>query len=125
MATKSKMHIESNFLKAAAAGREATAFAVEQAVKEGKRKAAERIDSAAGRRGYNLSGSAVKSEWHGLDGGIGVEEFWWRFFEYGTLHMAAMPFLRPGHRAMRKSFIEWMGVDFEGWISRRAKVRRV
>ena len=117
-----KLKVESHFLKAAHAGTEATAFAVKEAVKEGQRTARERIDSADLRRGYRVSSSLLKSEWHGLDGRIFFDEFYGHFFEYGTTYIPAMPFVRPGHRAMRKSFIEWMGADFEGWVSARAKV---
>ena len=117
-----KLVVRSNFLKAATAGNEAVAFAVEQAVKEGQRTARSRIDSADQRRGYRIDSSLVDSEFELLDGKIFFDPFWGKFFEYGTKHIAAMPFIRPGHRAMRKSFIEWMGADFEGWVSARAKV---
>ena len=60
-------------------------------------------------RDYNLDPGAVKSRVDMLDGGIGVDEFYWRWFEYGTVKLQAMPFIRPGYRAMRKTFwLRWV-----------------
>jgi HK97 gp10 family phage protein len=122
MATKNKTKLISNFPEVKRAAREVTEFAVRQAVSEGQDKAKERIDSLGGKRGYNLDSSKVNKQVLMENGKIWLDEFYWRWFEYGTVHIAAMPFLRPAHRAMRKTFMDTMKDDFEGWVKRRARV---
>ena len=56
------------------------------------------------------------------EGKIRYEHWYGHFFEYGTTHIKAMPFIRPGHRKMRKVFLADMGVNFEKWVRRRAGV---
>jgi len=121
---KPKMKLVSNFKAAEKAGHEAVAMAIHHAVDEGQETAAKRLDMQAGKRGYDLQGSDVEKEAWAKDGAIWVSPWWYRFFEYGTVHIQAMPFIRPGHRRMRKVFIAAMGVDFGKWVSRRAKLRR-
>lgn len=44
-----------------------------------------------------------------LSGGIGIntrETFYWRFLEFGTVHMSARPFIRPAAEAEQNAYIE-------------------
>jgi hypothetical protein len=121
---KPKMKLVSNFRAAEKAGHEAVALAIHHAVDEGQETAAKRLDMQAGKRGYDLQGSDVEKEAWAKDGKISYAPFYGKWFEYGTVHIQAMPFIRPGHRRMRKVFIAAMGADFEKWISRRAGMRQ-
>lgn len=47
-----------------------------------------------------------------------------RFFEYGTVRIPAMPFMRPAARKANKTFVVHLGSQLEGKIRRRASVRR-
>jgi hypothetical protein len=102
---KTVVRVKANFKKAAKAGDEIVAKAVAEAIKEGEKTAKNRIELNSAGRGYNLDSSLVQSEvstavgsfsgFMNTSGRIWVEDFWWRFFEYGTLYIPAMPFLRP------------------------------
>jgi hypothetical protein len=121
---KAKIKLESNFRTVVKASNESIALGVREAVDEGQETAATRLDTQAGRRGYDLQGSDVDKQSGLKDGKISYPHFYGRWFEYGTVRIAAMPFIRPGHRKMRKVFIAHMGTDFEKWINRRAGIRR-
>jgi len=118
------MTLVSNFRAAENAAHEVVSASVRTAVLAGRERAAERLDMQASRRDYNLSGADVGSEAHADDGKIFYEPFYGRFFEYGTVHIEAMPFMRPGSRAMRKTFKLMMGANFERWIALKAGMRR-
>ena len=125
MAKKNKVTIRNNFRLAEKAGHEALAFAITHAIDEGQDTAASRLDQQAGRRDYDLRGSDVEKQvWGDKGGKISYPHWYGRFFEYGTVHIPAMSFIRPGSRKMRKVFIADMGATFEKWISRRAGMRR-
>lgn len=53
----------------------------------------------------------------------GDDPWFLRFFEFGTVHIGAMPFVRPGARKANKAYIAAWGKDWEGWVRRRARVR--
>jgi hypothetical protein len=121
-AAKPRIKMRSNFKAAAAAGELAVRHAIEEATAAGDAKTKERIDLEADRRGYALSSTSVKNSVSGKEGVIWLDEWWWRYFEYGTVYIEAMPSLRPGHRHARKVLKEKLGADFEGFIKQRAAV---
>jgi hypothetical protein len=47
-----------------------------------------------------------------------------RLFEYGTVFIKAMPFIRPAARKANKAFVATMDGKLEGKIRRKAAVRR-
>jgi hypothetical protein len=55
--------------------------------------------------------------------GAGGDEWWWRFFEFGTVYIPAMPSLRPGYLKARRVLLQELDTDFEGWISKRAGIK--
>jgi len=120
---KSKFKLVSNFPEAKRAAREITQLAVAQAVLDGENTANDRLAKADVEQGYDLPVDVQKEVGH-MDGKITYDHWWGRFFEYGTVYIPATSFMRPGHRRMRKTFTAIMGTQFEGWIRKRAGVRR-
>jgi HK97 gp10 family phage protein len=131
---QSRIRIVNRFPAAREAAYETVQFARELALREGKDVANAKIASGAARRSYEDLGDSlhVEEEKIGFQSGKiyvtahseqwGDDPFWARFFEYGTTFISAMPFMRPGSRAMRKTFIGVMGKDFEGFIRRRSRL---
>lgn len=55
----------------------------------------------------------------------GDDPWFLRFFEFGTVHIGAMPFIRPAARKANKAFVAAMGSQLEGRIRRRTgRIRR-
>ena len=54
----------------------------------------------------------------------GDDPFFLRFFEYGTVYIPAMPFLRPAARKANKQFVNTLGDQLEGRIRRKVRTRR-
>ena len=106
--------LRSRFKEAGRHARKQTERAVEKAVEAGEREANIRIEKANAQRGWNIS-TDVESEASGMSGKIEFPHFWGRFFEYGSVKHDAMPFMRPGHRKMRKVFKQEMGELFSGF----------
>ncbi len=98
-----------------------------KAIREGteamEAEAAKRISRAADVRGYELTTADLETEVSDDEGTLRHAKFWWRFFEYGSVYIAPIPALSPGHRKGRKVVREVLGDDFEKWIRRRARVR--
>jgi HK97 gp10 family phage protein len=111
----SKVIIRSRFKEAGEHARKQTHEAVSKALEAGEREANIRLERANSARGYNLPANVQKSPLGYHSGKIEYPEFYGRFFEYGTVYIDAMPFMRPGHRKMRKVFKEQMGGLFKGW----------
>ncbi len=120
---KNRMTLRSNFPEAKRAAHEITQLAVAQAVLDGQNAANDRLERADVQYGYDLPVDVKKEVGH-LDGKITYDHWWGKFFEYGTVYIPPTSFMRPGHRRMRKTFAAVMGTQFEGWIKRRAGVRR-
>lgn len=91
-----------------------TSDAVDHAIDDGEKAANIAIERANSQRGYNLP-ATVEQERRSKEGLIRYTEFYGRFFEYGTVYIDAMPFIRPGHRKMRKTFKSDMGHLFRGF----------
>jgi hypothetical protein len=51
----------------------------------------------------------------------GDDPWFLRLFEYGTVYIQAMPFIRPGARKGNKAFLAIMGTQLEGKIKRRTR----
>ncbi len=129
MAARNRTKIEANFRPAKEAGHEVVMAAIKVAIEAGHQVSQKKLDSQAGRRGYNLDGGLVLKEAGGKTGNlwagaIYTEEWWARFFEYGTVHIEAMPFIRPGYRKGRKVLLAELEGNFEKWVRKRARVRR-
>ena len=127
MASKNRVKVESNFLAVKEAGWECAARARDLALAAGKETAIRKVQQLNDQRGYNLPEDQIDSEKIGFQSGrvyIGSdEEFWWRFFEYGTVYWPAFPMIRPASRVMRKVFVGELGGHLDGFIRRRASVR--
>jgi len=70
-----------------------------------------------GHQSARISAATHSSKW-------GTDPFFLRYFEYGTVFIPAMPFMRPAARAANKVFVSHLGTHLEGKIRRRASVRR-
>jgi HK97 gp10 family phage protein len=124
VAAKKKLKVTSNFKACKGASDEAISELVRKATDAMEETTKDRIAKTAGRRGYNLSPDQVRKDVTDDEGTIRLEEFYWRFFEYGTTRIAAMPSLRPGHRAGRKIVKNDAGEIFEKWMRRKAAIKR-
>jgi HK97 gp10 family phage protein len=119
-----RVKLESRFPAAKAAAHDAVRHARDLALNAGEGEAEKRLERIDDDRGYELP-IDVKQENIGFQSGkIYYEPWYGRFFEYGTVRIPAAPFMRPAHRKMRKTFIEEMDDNFEGWVRRKARVRR-
>lgn len=76
----------------------ATTFATESRMKATVRVKTGRLKRAIHRRSRGLSGSVL----------IAPDAFYWRFLEYGTVNMAASPFIRPSVEAEGPIYIQRM-----------------
>lgn len=98
-----------------------------KAIKEGTEamdaEASKRISRAADVRGYELDVADLETDVSDDEGVLRHTKFYWRWFEFGTVYIAPVPALGPGHRKGRKKVKEVLGDDFEKWIRRRARVR--
>jgi hypothetical protein len=117
---RQRLVLKSNFKLAAKAGREVMADAIETATKEMHEEAGNRLDKAAGAKGYNLYSTDIDFETSDEDGEITYRKFYGRFFEYGTPNIQAISFMRPAHRKGRKRFLDEIGDNLEKKIRRRA-----
>jgi hypothetical protein len=105
--------------------RDAIRTASTLALNVGEGEAEKRLERIDDTRGYELPidvGQDRDSD--GLGGKIFYEPFYGRWFEYGTARIPAASFMRPAHRKMRKTFLATMPETFEGFVKRRARVRR-
>jgi hypothetical protein len=106
------MKIESRFPAAREAAYETVVAAREVALNIGEEIAHRKVEALNDSRGYNLPEDEIGQEHIGHQSGKiyigGQDEFYWRFFEYGTLNIPAYPMIRPASRAMRKAFLAAM-----------------
>jgi len=117
------MRLESKFPQVKDSMKDAVDVAVRLALNVGEGEAEKRLERVDDTRGYNLpiDIGQEKDMRHGSR--IFYEPWYGRFFEYGTVHIQASPFMRPAHRKMRKTFLAAMPDTFEGFVKRRARVR--
>lgn len=125
MPAKNKVKIVSNFPAVKKAGWETVQHARGLALAAGEEIAIRKVQALNDQRGYNLPEDNIGKELVGFQSGKvyigGAQEFWWRFFEYGTVYLPAFPMIRPASRTMRKIFLAEMGGKLEKFISRRAR----
>lgn len=121
---KQKSTLRSSFPAAKRAKTQFVATAVDAALKAGEETANQKIERTDAARDYNLPADVDHERIGFQSGKIVYDHFYGRWFEYGTPHIQPMPFMRPAHRKMRKVFIGLMGTEFEGWVKRKAQVRR-
>jgi HK97 gp10 family phage protein len=119
----SKTVLISRFPAAKKAAHELVVVARDAALLEGENTANDKLEATDVGRGYDLPVDVSKETIGWQSGKIVYDHFWGKFFEYGTVYIAAAPFMRPAHRKMRKTFITIMGTKFEGWLRARAGVR--
>jgi HK97 gp10 family phage protein len=124
LAAKNRVVLRSNFPAVKRAKTEFVRHAVDAALIVGENTANQRIERNDARKDYNLPADVDKERIGFQSGKISYDHWWGRFFEYGTVYIPAVPFMRPAHRAMRQTFIGLMGSEFDGWVKRRAGVRR-
>lgn len=130
---KNRVVIRSNFPAVKRAGWEAVQEARELWKATGKETAEKKATDQAATRGYALQ-VGVDAENIGFQSARitptthssrwGDDPWFLRFFEYGTVFIPAMPFMRPAARKANKVFVAHLGAHLEGKISRRAGVRR-
>jgi HK97 gp10 family phage protein len=121
---RNRTTIASNFSAVKKAAYEVVQKARDSALLDGENTANDRLEKMDVGRGYDLPVDVKKENIGHQSGKIVYDHFYGRWFEYGTTFIPAMPFMRPGHRKMRKTFLDVMGDDFEGFVKRRASVRR-
>jgi HK97 gp10 family phage protein len=118
-----KVKIVSNFPAVKKAAYETVQHSRELALAAGKETAIRKVEQLNEQRGYNLPEDEIDKENIGFQSGRvfigGGDEFWWRFFEYGTAYIPAFPMIRPASRVMRKIFL----AEMEGTLDRFIKAR--
>lgn len=119
---KPKMRMESRFPAVKKAAHDVVRHARDEALIEGQEETRRRISKGAAARGYDLDPFVVEKEDIGFQSGrifVDSENWYYRFFEFGTVFIAPIPFMRPAHRKMRKVFRQEMGDNFEKFVRRR------
>lgn len=131
---KNRVIIRSEFPAVKKAAYEAVQEAREVWLETGQETAEAKAADQAGSRGYALQVGIAKehigfqsarivavthtSKW-------GDDPWFLRFFEYGTVNIPAMPFMRPAARKANKAFVAVLGTALEGKIRMRARARRI
>ena len=123
MPAKTRLKIESRFPAVKEAAYEAVVHARDAALDEGEAEAEKRLERIDDTKGYELPINIEQRTIGHQSGLIEYNEWYGRFFEYGTVFINASPFMRPAHRKMRKRFIAELDDNFEGWVRRKARVR--
>jgi HK97 gp10 family phage protein len=128
MAPKKLSSIQHQFPAVKEAAWETVQAAREEWRKVGKEVAEEKVQNQAATRGYALQ-AGIDTENIGHQSARffavthsskwGNDPWFLRFFEYGTVHIQAMPFMRPAARKANKKFVEVMGDQLEGKIRRK------
>ncbi len=116
-----EMHSEIKEAKAYA--RDQLEDAIRKAVDAGEEEAHKRLRRHPGTDPEHID-AEIFSESGGLDGKV-VSPVWYsRFVEYGTVRTAAIPFMRPANRRMRRVFRQEVGEDlFKGLKSSKVRTR--
>lgn len=120
--------IRSNFKAVKGAAKEAIDDATREALVTGQEEHQRRIENTNSQRGYDLDPFvARRKEFGGGEGGmifVHSDNWYYKFFEYGTTYIPASPAMRPAARKMGKAFRDGMGDKLEPTIRRKAQVRR-
>lgn len=130
---RKQMTIQSSFPAVKKAAWETVQIARERWLDVAEDTAQSRVEDQAATRGYELQ-VGIEGERIGFQSARifaathssrwGNDPWFLRFFEYGAVHIAAMPFMRPAARKANREFVSVMGADLEGRIRRRTGRRR-
>ncbi len=133
MAPKARMTIESSFPAVKKAGWETVQQARDRWLDVAEDTAEAKANDQAATRGYELQ-VGIEGERVGYQSARifaathtsrwGDDPWLLRFFEYGTVHIPAMPFMRPAARKANKEFVAVMGDKLEGNIRKRTRRAR-
>ena len=127
------MTVEYKFEAAKKAGWETVTEAREAWLETGQSTAQQKVDSQAASRGYALQVGIEKERVGHQSARIftvahserwGDDPFYLRWFEYGSIQIPAMPFIRPAARKANKVFVGLMGSQLEGKIRRKSFTRK-
>jgi HK97 gp10 family phage protein len=131
MAKKNRIVLRSEFPAVKEAAWETVQKAREEWLDVAARTAEEKAQSGAATHGYGGLQIGIEKEKIGHQSARiwpvthstkwGDDPWFLRFFEYGAVHITAMPFMRPAERKAKKAFLEVMGDDLEGTIRRRTR----
>lgn len=121
---RNKTKLVSRFPAVKEAAHDAVRHARDLALNAGELEAERRLEKIDDSRGYELPIDIEQQNLGHQSGKIVYDQWYGRFFEYGTVNIPASPFMRPANRKMRKVFKDEMAENFEGYVSRRAKVAR-
>lgn len=127
------MRIESSFPAVKEAGWETVQRAREKWLDVAKDTAQAKVEDQAATRGYDLQ-VGIEGERLGFQSARifaathsskwGDDPWFLRFFEYGAVHIPAMPFMRPAARKANRAFVDEMGDALEGRIRKRTRRAR-
>lgn len=117
---RNRVKLESRFPAVREAAHDAVRHARDHALNEGEHEAEKRLERVDDRRGYDLPINIEQEKTGFQSGKIFYDEWYGRFFEYGTVRIPAAPFMRPAHRKMRKVFLADLEGELDGFIRRRA-----
>ena len=124
---KNRIHVESRFPAVKRAAYETVQLARMLALDAGEEVAHRKVEKLNDERGYNLPEDNIGQEKVGFQSGRvyigGDDEFYWRFFEYGTVHITAFPMIRPAGKAMNTVYQATIIGNLGKEIERRAKVK--
>jgi hypothetical protein len=138
VASGTRVKIENNFPKVKQASTKTVVAARDLALKIGEKTARAKLNDLNSSRDYHLPDSVgvEKTSLASMKAPSGPggsssgtlflgqpDEFWWRFFEYGTVHITAFPMIRPAGRAMNIAFQSVIIGQLDKEIARRAKVK--
>jgi HK97 gp10 family phage protein len=106
---RNRIVLKSNFKLAAREAHKGLEDAVEKWMDVGENDVKNTLTKREAQRGYSLNTlyDSISSEKRGdLDAAIQVAAWYAHFFEYGTVFIDPMPFLRPAKRKADKAFRE-------------------
>lgn len=117
---KNRVVLRSNFPAVRRAMWEAVGVARDKALDAGEDEAENRLGRANSTYGWNLPEDIEQQKTGFQSGLIRFPFFWGKFFEYGTVHLPSVSFMRPAHRKMRSTFVRELGDEAPKWIRRKA-----
>ena len=122
----SKMIVRSNFRAAKEGAREGLGVAVEAWKEETESQAKNILSRREAQRGYSLDTlyASIQGEANLalLTAHVATEPFYSHFFEYGTIYIEPLPFLRPAKSKGDKAFLAVAGASVSRAIRTRAAI---
>ncbi len=116
----SKIKLTSNFRAVKGASDDAVKELIGKATDKMHDTAQLKMQRVVEKRGYELNPGDIEKEKSDKDGKITYGKWYGHFFEYGTVFISPMPFMKPGHRAGRKVIRNDAPEVFEKWFKRKA-----